>query len=90
MGLLHARRRPARAVGCRLEQAVGRPGRSADALRRYASGESRVAFLLVVDQFEELFTLCKDEQVRRDFLERLLSLARRAARRHHHAGRLLG
>ena len=32
-------------------------------------------FLLVVDQFEELFTLCKDEQIRRTFLARLLDLA---------------
>ena len=44
-------------------------------------GDTRAAnrgsrFLLVVDQFEELFTLCKDEPARRAFLERLLSLAR--------------
>lgn len=30
--------------------------------------------LLVVDQFEEVFTLCQDEQIRHRFIERLLSL----------------
>ena len=32
--------------------------------------------VLVVDQFEELFTLCTDEDKRRAFLDRLLSLAK--------------
>ena len=32
--------------------------------------------LLAVDQFEELFTLCRDEAERQTFLERLLSVAR--------------
>jgi hypothetical protein len=35
------------------------------------------AALLVVDQFEELFTLCTDESQRRSFLDRLLKLPNR-------------
>ena len=74
MGILHSRRRPGCPVGCSLGQAVNQSGGSTGVGGRYAIDELRVAFLLVVDQFEELFTLCTDEQVRRDFLERLLSL----------------
>jgi len=31
--------------------------------------------VLVVDQFEELFTLCTDQEARQAFLSRLLALA---------------
>jgi formylglycine-generating enzyme required for sulfatase activity len=53
--------------------------RDARSLRLYAkkllskSGNSRM--LLVVDQFEETFTLCKDLNERKAFIENLLSLA---------------
>ncbi|MBN1810433.1 MAG: hypothetical protein JXA14_01200, partial [Anaerolineae bacterium] len=37
-----------------------------------ASDPDSLRLLLVVDQFEELFTLCRDEQVRADFIANLL------------------
>jgi WD40 repeat protein len=43
---------------------------------RLAAGEGRPA-VLVVDQFEELFSLCTDKEVRKAFLDRLLGLAER-------------
>src|SRR5262249_27494363 len=38
--------------------------------------------ILVIDQFEELFTLCTDQQVRAEFVEALLSLLQVAAPQH--------
>jgi WD40 repeat protein len=38
---------------------------------------ARDAGLLVIDQFEEAFTLCRDEEERREFIERLLDAAER-------------
>jgi hypothetical protein len=40
--------------------------------------EARGATLVVVDQFEEVFTLCRDEEERRAFVEGLLEAAGRA------------
>jgi formylglycine-generating enzyme required for sulfatase activity len=63
-----------RVPGCRV--AVMTPGR--DPLGQLAVAlvsESREPRLLVVDQFEELFTLTSDEVQRRLFVERLLALA---------------
>jgi energy-coupling factor transporter ATP-binding protein EcfA2 len=50
-----------------------------DPVARLEASLSKVldhCFLVVVDQFEELFTLCRDEAQRRAFLDRLLTLAR--------------
>ena len=45
-------------------------------LRRYTGGEdSGARLVVVVDQFEELFTLCTDDQQRRAFIELLAQLA---------------
>jgi hypothetical protein len=44
-------------------------------LEKNLSSPTHEAIILVVDQFEELFTLCTDEAVRRRFLDRLLSLS---------------
>jgi WD40 repeat protein/class 3 adenylate cyclase/energy-coupling factor transporter ATP-binding protein EcfA2 len=41
-------------------------------VRRMTPNDRRVTTLLVVDQFEELFTLCRDEQERQAFVENLL------------------
>ncbi len=46
--------------------------------------------VVVVDQFEEVFTLCPDAAQRQAFLDRLLALARDAAGGPDDAGRLLG
>jgi WD40 repeat protein/DNA-binding SARP family transcriptional activator len=63
---------PAAAAAVR-EELAGDPG----ALRRLmAEGTSG---LLVVDQFEELFTLCRDEAERRAFIANLLALPAAAA-----------
>jgi len=40
-----------------------------------ASGATRSGLLLVIDQFEELFTLCRDEAARRAFVENLVHAA---------------
>ena len=49
------------------------PGSIRDALR--LSGPAGASLLLVVDQFEELWTLTTDNAARRDFLDALLALA---------------
>jgi formylglycine-generating enzyme required for sulfatase activity len=41
------------------------------ALRRLASRQQTERTLLVIDQFEELFTLCRDEQERKAFVDNL-------------------
>src|SRR5439155_12072208 len=67
-----------------LRVAVDRPEELADELARDELGMRRVAkrmlppdteLLLVVDQFEELFTLTADEEIRRRFLDGLTELA---------------
>jgi serine/threonine protein kinase/DNA-binding SARP family transcriptional activator/WD40 repeat protein len=67
-----------------LRVAVDRPDELADELARDELGIRRVAkrmlppdteLLLVVDQFEELFTLTADEEIRRRFLDGLTELA---------------
>ena len=47
-------------------------------LRRQSQSQH---LLLVVDQFEELYTLCSESEVRRRFVDTLLGLAERAGRR---------
>ena len=44
-------------------------------LRKLLSNSGNTNLLLVVDQFEEVFTLCKDHSERKAFIENLLSLA---------------
>ncbi len=44
-------------------------------VRKILSDSSKSNMLLVVDQFEETFTLCKDADERKVFIENLLSLA---------------
>ena len=44
-------------------------------VRKMLSGSEESNLLLVVDQFEETFTLCKDPTERKAFIENLLSLA---------------
>ncbi|MCT9931791.1 hypothetical protein N5079_16385 [Planotetraspora sp. A-T 1434] len=51
------------------------------ALRGAANGGPQTRLLLVVDQFEETFTLCADDGERRRFVEALLELALGADRR---------
>ena len=53
--------------------AIFSPG--ANPLRQLASAEN--ASLLVVDQFEEVFTLCRDEEERRQFVDGLLDASER-------------
>jgi hypothetical protein len=45
-------------------------------------GETQVPTVLVIDQFEELFTLCDDDQVRQAFIDNLLGLIQSPAVRH--------
>ena len=45
-----------------------------EALEACFTGEAGSPRLLLVDQFEELFTLCRDEDERRAFIDRLLAL----------------
>lgn len=46
------------------------------------AAESDLPLVLVVDQFEELFTLCTDERLRNAFMANLLALLRRPTPRH--------
>ncbi|MEU6224672.1 WD40 repeat domain-containing protein [Streptomyces sp. NPDC047042] len=56
--------------------ADGSPVLQTDALRRaLARGPTERRVIVIVDQLEELFTLCPDKQERRDFLDLILSLA---------------
>src|SRR6266540_89628 len=61
----------------RWRSAVMRPGQhplsELEALRSAADGDGRL--VLVVDQFEEVFTACRDEEERARFVERLVSIA---------------
>ena len=50
-------------------------------VRKIMRGSGKVNLLLVVDQFEETFTLCKDPTERKAFVENLLSLADEDAER---------
>src|SRR5688572_147720 len=50
-------------------------------VRKMLSGSGETEMLLVVDQFEETFTLCKDPAERKAFIENLLSLADEDAER---------
>src|SRR5439155_4249334 len=45
----------------------------ARAVKRVLPDDERSELLLVIDQFEELFTLVPDEQVRADFIDSLFS-----------------
>ena len=59
----------------------------------FCQAKREAQLLLVIDQFEELFTLVEDEKQRLHFLDSLLVAAQRAAqptaRRGHPARRLL-
>jgi WD40 repeat protein len=57
-----------------LDYIVFRPGRNPLDELEAARGKS----LIVVDQFEELFTLTRDESIRKDFIARLLDESSRA------------
>ncbi|RBQ21045.1 hypothetical protein DP939_08305 [Spongiactinospora rosea] len=69
---------PLREYAARLARHTGTPQApledDPDALRRAASDGREL--LIVVDQFEEVFTLCDDEKERHRFLEALLTAAR--------------
>ncbi|MEU9886659.1 BTAD domain-containing putative transcriptional regulator [Sphaerisporangium sp. NPDC051011] len=56
------------------------PGALRAALDRALDAETDARLLLVVDQFEEIFTLCADDAERRRFVEALLGLALGAGR----------
>jgi hypothetical protein len=51
-------------------------------LARLIGALSRVPVVLVVDQFEEIFTLCSDTRVRQAFIDNLLSLTSASGPRH--------
>jgi WD40 repeat protein/class 3 adenylate cyclase/energy-coupling factor transporter ATP-binding protein EcfA2 len=72
-GIVPALQRPS---GDGLPTAIFSPG--AHPLAQLA--DTREASLLVVDQFEEIFTLCRDEEERRAFMEALLDAAAEGAR----------
>jgi WD40 repeat protein/class 3 adenylate cyclase/energy-coupling factor transporter ATP-binding protein EcfA2 len=65
-----------RASGNGLHTAIFSPG--SHPLAQLAG--ARDASLLVVDQFEEVFTLCREEEERRDFIDALLEAAAHDAR----------
>ncbi|MEU6424272.1 BTAD domain-containing putative transcriptional regulator [Microbispora sp. NPDC046973] len=57
------------------------PDALAAALAAAVGGAQQTRLLLVVDQFEEIFTLCADDAERRRFVEALLGVALDAGRR---------
>ncbi|MEU9150090.1 hypothetical protein AB0D59_05995 [Streptomyces sp. NPDC048417] len=72
---------PMEALGTHLWEVMGSgsdgsPALRPDRLRRaLAKGPGERRLVLVVDQLEELFTLCPDKQERRDFLDAVLGIA---------------
>jgi WD40 repeat protein/DNA-binding SARP family transcriptional activator len=46
-----------------------------DSLKKQVAGRAAAGVLLIVDQFEELFTLCRDEAERKAFIDHLLVAA---------------
>src|SRR5207245_1433452 len=63
------------------EQA-GRLRQDAGQLARLIGESGQEPAVLVVDQFEELFTLCPDEEARRAFVGNLIGLAEAPGARH--------
>jgi len=57
-----------------LDYAIFRPG--TDPLSEFESAKEKA--LIVVDQFEELFTLTQDEAIQADFIEKILSLTKQS------------
>lgn len=51
-------------------------------LAHSAAGQESQPAVLIVDQFEELFTLCTDQQIRTDFVSALLSIVHEAEPQH--------
>ena len=71
---------PALAAGvlpgsARWRRGLMRPGAHPLAALQWVLPEEGERAVLVVDQFEEVFTLCRDEQERTDFLDALVALA---------------
>ena len=56
--------------------------RTGDALVKLVAESGTAPLLLIVDQFEELFTLCTDEGLRRAFIDNLLELIQTPDARH--------
>ncbi|MFL5804092.1 MAG: WD40 repeat domain-containing protein [Roseiflexaceae bacterium] len=63
-----------------LERTLSAAQQEASSVDESPAGDAPL--VLVVDQFEELFTLCADEQERESFADRLLELARSPDARH--------
>jgi WD40 repeat protein/DNA-binding SARP family transcriptional activator len=59
----------------RWPQGLMRPGAHPSAALERTLPEGAARAVLVVDQFEEVFTVCRDEQERADFLDALVALA---------------
>ena len=59
----------------RWRRGLMRPGAHPLAALQWVLPEEGERAVLVVDQFEEVFTLCRDEQERTDFLDALVALA---------------
>ncbi|HEY1274719.1 MAG TPA: BTAD domain-containing putative transcriptional regulator [Thermoleophilaceae bacterium] len=64
-------------------QALMRPGRHPLAELERLPPEAGAEAVLVVDQFEEVFTVCRDERERADFLDAIVTLAEDRDRRVH-------
>ncbi|BFU45116.1 hypothetical protein [Krasilnikovia sp. MM14-A1004] len=68
-------------TGALLSELDADPGAAGLAVRRAAGNLGGGRLVLVVDQFEEVFTLCRDERARRRFVACLLAVADRCADR---------
>lgn len=62
------------------EEPAAEPGDAGRGVRRMAAAKPDEACLVIVDQFEEIFTLCQEESERSYFIECLLHTAGRGAR----------
>ena len=69
------------ATGALLAELEADPQAAGLAVRRAAGALGAERLVLVVDQFEEVFTLCGDERVRRRFIDCLLAVAEGCADR---------
>ncbi|WP_410575105.1 hypothetical protein [Amycolatopsis sp. cmx-4-61] len=75
---------PCAALRAALRLPAGRPESPAAALRHLLAGRPPgTRLVLVVDQFEELYTLCGDQRERAEFVSRLLAFATEGQHRVH-------
>ena len=80
--LANLARLPPPAAAVQIQHEVARYVQDADHLAQLIAARSSSPGVLVIDQFEEAFTLCADDVTRRRFVENLIGLSRQSGAEH--------